>query len=176
MHKGSVIWVTGLPGAGKTTFAKGLYQVLSEQRADVIHLDGDSLRELFANFDYSIKGRKSIAAQYSKLALMLATQNKVVVVSTVSLFHEVHAWNRVHLPSYTEVFIDASKAVLAKRNQKQLYNKNRSDASNIVGQGIEPEFPVVPDFHFQDEHLADINQCIKNVVVQKSLLSMGEHE
>ena len=29
-----------------------------------------------------------------------------VVIATISLFHEVHTWNRAHLPGYLEILLD----------------------------------------------------------------------
>ena len=42
-----VIWVTGISGAGKTTFARSLYGMLTLRLKEVVHLDGDKLRQDF---------------------------------------------------------------------------------------------------------------------------------
>ncbi len=41
--KGFVIWLTGIPGSGKTTLAKRLKSFLEERGLCVEHLDGDEL-------------------------------------------------------------------------------------------------------------------------------------
>ena len=51
-----VIWFTGQPGAGKTTLAKELIRKLSNEK--VIHIDGDDLRDVLDNKDYSERGRR----------------------------------------------------------------------------------------------------------------------
>jgi len=52
---------TGQPGSGKTTLAKKLQFWLQTDkknwRKSVFHIDGDQLRELFPNTDYSKEGR-----------------------------------------------------------------------------------------------------------------------
>ena len=52
---------TGQPGSGKTTLAKKLQFWLQTDkknwRKSVFHIDGDQLRELFPNKDYSKEGR-----------------------------------------------------------------------------------------------------------------------
>ena len=55
-----IIWFTGQPGAGKTTMAKKLYVMYSDymQMENVIHLDGDDLRSIMDNQDYSDNGRR----------------------------------------------------------------------------------------------------------------------
>lgn len=44
-NKGVCIWLTGLPCAGKTTLAKGLYQFLKEKGVKVKLYDGDKVRK-----------------------------------------------------------------------------------------------------------------------------------
>ena len=57
---------TGQPGSGKTTMAKKLQFWLQTDkknwRKDVFHIDGDQLRELFPNTDYSKEGREKFFA------------------------------------------------------------------------------------------------------------------
>ena len=55
-----IYWFTGQPGAGKTTLANMLKEELEKIRNSVYkvyRIDGDDMRELFSNKDYSIKGR-----------------------------------------------------------------------------------------------------------------------
>ena len=56
-----VYWFTGQPAHGKTVLAKKLHNFLKTEkrnwRKDVFHLDGDDLRELTVNKDYSPEGR-----------------------------------------------------------------------------------------------------------------------
>ena len=49
-----IIWLTGQPGSGKTTICR---RILSD-KPDVFHIDGDDLRDLFENKDYSETGRR----------------------------------------------------------------------------------------------------------------------
>ena len=49
-----IYWFTGQPGSGKTVLA----DLLKEKALPhAFRIDGDQMRELFANKDYSIKGR-----------------------------------------------------------------------------------------------------------------------
>lgn len=64
----------------------------------MVYLDGDVLREVFGNNqDYSRQGRLNLAWRYSHLCHMLVVQGLTVVCATISLFHEIQAWNRKHL-------------------------------------------------------------------------------
>ena len=62
-----IIWLTGQPGSGKTTLANMLMKVLSDNRnSNLINLDGDDLRKINKNKDYSKEGRiKNISTAIS---------------------------------------------------------------------------------------------------------------
>lgn len=49
-----IYWFTGHPGAGKTTLALELIKQLDNP----IHIDGDNLRDILKNYDYTDIGRK----------------------------------------------------------------------------------------------------------------------
>ena len=54
-----IYWFTGQPGHGKTTLAKALIAHLRAQGTEPFHVDGDDLRALTANADYSRAGREA---------------------------------------------------------------------------------------------------------------------
>lgn len=116
---GRVIWITGLSGAGKTTLARALAQHLP----GAVLLDGDDLRAVLdmSHKAFDRESRLGLAMIYARLCRLLAEQGHVVIIATISLFHEVHEWNRLHLPNYLEVFLDASEAVRRERDPKGLY-------------------------------------------------------
>lgn len=144
-----IFWLTGMPGAGKTTLAKALLDKFKQAQHKVIHLDGDELRQALQNKDYSREGRIQLAASYARLSIMLQKQQFPVIVSTVSLFHEIQQWNRDHIPCYVEVFLATADDVLQRRDQKQLYSEDSPEQqAQIVGKGIIPEYPKQPDYRF----------------------------
>ena len=48
-----IYWFTGQPGHGKTTLAKAMLAHLNAQGTEAFHVDGDDLRALTTNIDYS---------------------------------------------------------------------------------------------------------------------------
>lgn len=75
-----IYWFTGQPCAGKTVLANKL----KEHLPDAFRIDGDEMRELFTNKDYSIKGRVENVGTAQRIAQYLHNQGKDVIVSLVS--------------------------------------------------------------------------------------------
>jgi len=140
---GRVIWITGLSGAGKTTLAKALLPLLPQPR---LLLDGDALREALALMGggYDLESRKRLALTYSRLCRLTAEQGVTVVCATISMFHEVHQWNRENLPNYLEVYLDVPEETRLKRDDKNVYT-----TSSCVGRDFLPELPESPDIVIQ---------------------------
>lgn len=81
-----IYWFTGQPGAGKTTLAKMLSTHLYPLRPIIV--DGDDIREIYQNKDYSEEGRKKNIKLAQDLALFLHKKGMVAVVALVSPFKE----------------------------------------------------------------------------------------
>ena len=84
---------TGQPGSGKTTLAKKLQMWLQTDkknwRKSVFHIDGDQLRELFPNTDYSKEGRYKNITKAFDIAKYLDASGNDVVISLVSPYREL---------------------------------------------------------------------------------------
>ncbi len=76
-----IYWFTGQPGSGKTVLANLLKE---KYLPHAYRIDGDEMRELFSNKDYSMKGRISNIDAAQKIAHYLHNQGKDVIVSLVS--------------------------------------------------------------------------------------------
>ena len=95
-----IFWFTGQPGSGKTTLGIALLEILG----DVFHIDGDDLRGLSANVDYSEQGRISNIRTAQSIAMYLDNKGKNVVVSVVAPyrwlreeFKERHNVNEIYV-------------------------------------------------------------------------------
>jgi cytidine diphosphoramidate kinase len=147
MKKGQVIWITGLSGAGKSTISKQVIESLTDRGDHCLMLDGDQVRAAINDkLSHSPEDRMINASRISRLAQMLAEQNIIVVVATMSLFKEIHDWNRVNLPNYTEVFIDVPISALIERDAKGLYAKYyQEEEKHMPGLDISYHRPSNPD-------------------------------
>lgn len=80
-----IYWFTGQPGSGKTTLAKILEEKFKENPFNHPYMiDGDDMRELFSNKDYSIKGRVENVGTAQRIAHYLHNQGRDVIVALVS--------------------------------------------------------------------------------------------
>lgn len=82
-----IYWFTGQPGAGKTTLAKHLVAFLTNT-SKVLHIDGDDLRDIFKNKDYSETGRRKNIERAQDIALFMNEKGYDVVVSLVSPYRD----------------------------------------------------------------------------------------
>jgi len=81
-----IFWLTGQPGSGKTTLAKKLIKSLTsrDKELKIINIDGDDLRFINKNKDYSKEGRiKNISTAIS-IVRFLATKKFICVISIVA--------------------------------------------------------------------------------------------
>ena len=146
---GGVYWITGLSGAGKTTLAEALVRRLRADDAATVLLDGDAMRELFADRMPQGHGRAdrlALSWGYSRLCRFLAGQGVTVVCATMSLFHEIQRWNRATIPGYREIWLRVPLDELERRDPKGIYGRARAGAArDVVGIDLAAEFPQAPD-------------------------------
>lgn len=146
-RQGTVIWITGLSGAGKTTVSLALREVLEPRCPELVLLDGDVVRELFGNdLDYNEASRVKQIGRLRTLAKFLAEQGQVVIVAALYSHPDLLAQNRRELPGYFEVYLKTPFEVLRSRDSKGLYADAASGlTSNVVGVDIPWREPIAPD-------------------------------
>ncbi|MBJ7414752.1 MAG: adenylyl-sulfate kinase [Niveispirillum sp.] len=160
---GRTIWITGLSGAGKSTIARALVSRLREADPTVVSLDGDELREVLGQAavngdDHGRAQRIELAMRYSRLCLLLSRQGFTVVIATISMFHEVQAWNRANLPGYVEIYLKVPLDELRRRDPKGLYRRHAAgEVRNVAGLDFAVDEPIAPDIlvEFEADHIHD---------------------
>ncbi len=78
--------IAGQAGAGKTTLANA---IIKKSHEEYIHLDGDFVRDVIVNKDYSLEGRRKHLSNMYDFARILNRQGKNVVISMMSPFKDL---------------------------------------------------------------------------------------
>lgn len=112
----------------------------------MVKLDGDEIRAVVgAVSSHTRDDRMALAMRYSRLCKLLADQGFDVAIATISLFSEVHSWNRKNLPGYREIFLDVPLSELRKRDTKGIYSRaERNEIKDVAGLDLTVDFPENP--------------------------------
>lgn len=103
-----IYWLTGQPGAGKTTIAKAMIARVSDF-GTLFHIDGDDIRDLFENKDYSETGRRKNVELAQQIAQYLTKNDVDVVVSLVSPYKDQRdKFKEKMRKDYMEVYVHTS--------------------------------------------------------------------
>ena len=147
MKSGWVVWITGLPSAGKSMLAGRLRERLVEGGTSCCVLDGDAVRAaLIPPPSYTPEGRDAFYATLARLAALLASQGLVVVVPATAHKRLYRAEARALAPRYLEVYVETAAPECARRDAKGLYAATREGrAAGMPGADVGYEAPESPD-------------------------------
>ncbi len=159
--KGRLFWVTGLSDAGKTTISKLLYEYLKSKQDNIFWIDGDKIREVYQNKDYSEEGRVKLSYTNMRLCKMLTEQGIDVIISVIGMRDEYRDWNRKNIENYYEIYLEVPIAVLIKRDSKGLYAKAlNGQIKNVYGIDMKYEEPKTPEIRIvNDGHKTPKEVC-----------------
>ena len=157
MSNGTLIWLTGLSGAGKTTITQALSPRLSALGHNVEILDGDAVREtLSKGLGFSKEDRDTNIKRIGFVANLLAKHGVTVLVSAISPYRD--ARREVLLEAQKngvkalEVFVDAPLEVVTVRDTKGLYKKALAgEILHFTGVSDPYEAPLEPDLHLRTD-------------------------
>jgi bifunctional enzyme CysN/CysC len=88
-HRGAVVWLTGLSGAGKSTIAQGLEAELFARGMHTYVLDGDNVRHgLNSNLGFSPADREENIRRVGEVAKLMADSGAVVITAFISPYRQ----------------------------------------------------------------------------------------
>jgi len=148
-HAGKVIWLTGLPGSGKSTIAAQVEKELHLRGTRTYVLDGDNLRlGLNKDLGFTPEDRAENVRRVGEVARLMMDAGLVVLVCLVSPVQEDRdaVRGRFAPGEFCEVFVDTPLAVCQERDPKGLYRKARLGLiPNLTGVGQDYEVPRSPE-------------------------------
>jgi bifunctional enzyme CysN/CysC len=150
-HRGAVIWLTGLSGAGKSTIAQSLERDLFHSGMNTYVLDGDNIRHgLNSNLGFSPDDRVENIRRVSEVAKLMADAGTVVITAFISPYRmDRRRAREIALEGnaeFIEVFVDAPLEVCEARDPKNLYKKARAgEIREFTGIDAPYEAPEDPE-------------------------------
>ena len=167
-HRGAVVWLTGLSGAGKSTIAQSIERDLFHRGMNTYVLDGDNIRHgLNSNLGFSPDDRVENIRRVSEVAKLMADAGTVVITAFISPYRmDRRRAREIALEGnaeFIEVFVDAPLEVCEARDPKNLYKKARAgEIREFTGIDApyeapdDPEIVVRTDEQTVDESVATI--------------------
>lgn len=149
MNGGVLVWITGLPSSGKSTFAETVRSELHAGGRNVVVLDGDEVRAaLVPQPGYDDASRGEFYATLAQLAALLVRQGVTVLVPATAHRRAYREHARGLVEHFVEVWIDVPLEETQRRDAKGLYAAARTAGAasgTLPGAGVEYEAPLAPD-------------------------------
>ncbi len=154
-NEGFVLWMTGLPGSGKSTLSNVLKAKLESQGRRVEILDGDEVRKgLSRDLGLSREDREEHAWRVSFVSKLLARNGVIAIVALISPYRTSRESARqvIGTGRFVEVYVKASLAVCEMSDPKGLYAKARKgEITNMTGIQDPYEEPTDADIVVETE-------------------------
>lgn len=156
-----LIQLTGLSGAGKTTLAFRVQQLLLQREIAVEIIDGDAYRKtLCKDLGFSAEDRRENIRRLGAAANELVQKNTIAIIAAINPYDDVRRELKAKYNAFT-VWIHCSLEILVLRDTKGLYRKallprNHPDRiTNLTGINDHYDIPVNADLIIQT-HMEDV--------------------
>ncbi len=161
-----VIWLTGLSGAGKTTLAHSIRDILGARRRQVAVVDDDAC---FARQGHEQGPSESAWFNHTEkvqaLAKELAEQGNWVLVTSIYNHPDLLEWNRMYIPGYFEVFVDMPLELARQRDPHGLYADFAAGRiDHLVGLDLPFHRPLQPDLTLEAGREEPLEQAVLRII------------
>jgi bifunctional enzyme CysN/CysC len=167
--RGATVWLTGLPGSGKSSIGEELERRLVAAGRPAYLLDGENVRHgLSADLGFSPEDRHEQARRVASVARILADAGNIAIVAIVSpaaadraAARELHEQADLQ---FIEAYVDTPLEVCEQRDPRGLYRRARAgELAAFTGVSAPYEAPESPDVrvHGHDE---PIGQSVRRIL------------
>jgi bifunctional enzyme CysN/CysC len=171
-HRGAVVWLTGLPAAGKSTIAMEVERELFYRGRNAYVLDGDNVRlGLCRDLGFSPEDRHENIRRVGEVAALFADSGTIAIAAFISPYRADRETARAAAgDGFHEIYIKADVATCEARDPKGHYRKARAgELANFTGITGEYEEPHEPDL------VVDTSRTSVEVAVDAVLAYVEEH-
>lgn len=166
-QQGAVVWLTGLPGAGKTTIATALEEQLLQRGHLAYVLDGDVFRkQMSSDLTFSAADRSENIRRAGEVAALLADAGAIALLAFVSPYRSDRKRARQAMPPgrFFEIFIDTPLPVCEGRDPKGMYKKARAGLlPDFTGVSAPYEAPENPELVLKTVEMP-LEQCTQLIL------------
>jgi len=143
VQNGWCIWVTGLPGSGKSVVSEALLKLLNQKGISAQLLSSDALRKILTpKPSYLLEERDMVYATLVYIAKLL-TQNGVnVVIDATGNLRRYRENARKQIPKFIEAYLECPLKVCMERETRR--GKTYHAPKQIYTSALEGKAPTVP--------------------------------
>ena len=166
-QRGTVIWLTGLSGSGKSTIAVDLEHALVENGYYAFVLDGDNIRHgLNRNLSFSPEDRSENIRRIGEVAKLFCDANLITIASFISPYRQDRENVRAIQGEgeFIEVFVKCPLAVCEERDTKGLYKRARAgEVEEFTGISAPYEEPEIPEIVVDTSRIS-LDECVRSIL------------
>lgn len=159
------LWLSGLPGSGKTTLARELVRRLEGSGRRARLLDGDELRKtLSSDLGFSREDREEHLLRVARLCRSLNEEGAIAVAALISPYRMARDKARALVGNFHEVFVSCPVDVCIARDPKGLYRKALAgEIRNFTGISDPYEEPLAPELVLHTDRKT-IEECVRSLL------------
>jgi len=178
---GWCVWITGLPGSGKSVVSRALIEFLEQKNLSAQLLSSDEIRKfLTPNPTYSVEERDTVYTSIVYMAALLTKNGVNVLIDATGNLRRYRDDARLQIPRFIEAYLDCPFDVCIQRETQrketynaptQIYTKALQNklSSTVPGVGQPYEVPLKPDVIVKtfDQTPKESAQQIYEVIIAK---------
>lgn len=143
MHQGWCVWVTGLPGSGKSIVSEALIRLLEQKGIPAQLLSSDALRKVLTpKPTYTLEERDIVYATLVYIAELLTKNGVNVVIDATGNLRRYRENVRRRIPRFMEAYLECPLEVCMERELKR--KKTHHAPKQIYAKAMEGKAPTVP--------------------------------
>ncbi len=181
LKAGWCVWITGLPGCGKSVISRALVNILKEKKTQVQLLSSDELRKILTPKPmYTLEERDIVYTTMVYIARLLTENGINVIIDATGNLRRYRDHAREQIECFIEAYLECPVEVCMQREAerketfnapKQIYKKalENKALSTVPGVGQPYEVPLNPESLVMNYNLSpeEVAEKILEKIVQK---------